>query len=91
VSLADIDAIARSRDCDLKDALAVLGLLSRPESGVLTMEYVRMAGSQRTTISNEEVAQQLRAWWRDKTLSNADWESWARSVNITWRVATQGG
>ena len=89
VSLADIDAIARSQNRHLNDVLAVLGLLSRPESGVLTMEYVRMAGSQRTTIPSEEVARQLRAWWRDKTLSMADWESWARSVNITWRVATQ--
>lgn len=90
LSLADIDAIARSSNCDLNDALAVLGLLSRPESGVLIMNYERVANSRRTPISREEVALQLRAWWRDKTISEADWESWARSVNIMWRVATQG-
>jgi hypothetical protein len=90
LSLADLDAIVRSRNSDLNDALSVLGLLSQPESGILTMEYVREAESQRLTIPREEVAQKLRAWWRDKTLSRADWEAWAKSVNITWRLAIEG-
>jgi hypothetical protein len=65
LTLRDIDEIARMASGDSNEVLAVLGLLSRPNSGLLKMEYFTKEDPG-NSISKDEIIKQLRAWWREK-------------------------
>ena len=87
--LAEVDAVAKIASAEPSDVLAVLALLSRPGAELLTMEYLADAGDGASRIGKEEVAKQLRAWWRDKTLTDGEWRDWASKVAVRWAVSSR--
>jgi len=82
--LQDVDRVARSTGEDSNDVLAVLALLSRPHTGFLRMQYLTGNGEDAGALSNDEVVKQLRAWWREKTMTEASWREWADRIQVTW-------
>lgn len=85
LSLTDIDEVARVLSVEPNDVMSVLALLSRPGSSLLNMEYVSKGGIDEISVSKEELTKQLRAWWRDKTIADDAWQSWAGKVIVKWR------
>lgn len=81
ITLTNVDEVAKAAAKEPDDVLALLALLSRPGTGLLTMEYL---GDSASKVSREEVTQRLRAWWKDKTLSDEQWRSWAENVVVKW-------
>jgi len=81
VSLSEVDAVAKTTGTDANDVLAILALLSRPGAGVLKMEYLTDEGSE---VSREELGKKLKAWWKEKTISDDQWRSWAEGVQVKW-------
>ena len=65
--------------------LAVLALLSRPELGLLEMQYLANDGV--GIIAKDEVTKHLRAWWKEKTLDDDTWRAWAGQVIVKWAPA----
>src|SRR5439155_15458403 len=84
LTLAGVDAVAKIAPAEITDVLAVLALLSRPGAELLTMEYLPSGGEDASRVSKEEVAKRLRAWWRDKTLTESEWREWASKVAVRW-------
>jgi hypothetical protein len=91
LTLADVDEVATRSSAESDEVLAVLALLSRPSSGFLKMEYVRKDGAEDSTVSMDEVTKQLRAWWREKTITGDAWRSWAGKIIVKWSPADFGG
>src|SRR5204863_1084996 len=87
LTLTGVDAVAKIASAEPNDVLAVLALLSRPETGLLKMEYLGNRGDNASQVSKEEVVNRLRAWWKDKTLSDDEWHSWAGNIVVKWRAA----
>lgn len=81
LTLTDVDAVAEVAASQPDEVLAVLALFSRPGSGLLRMEYVSHSSSK---VAREEVGQKLKAWWKDKTMPEDEWRSWAGSVVVKW-------
>src|SRR5262249_22633766 len=81
--LSDIQAAAEQTSCSTQDALAVLALLSSGSVRLLTME-MKSTSPDRTRVSQAEFIEKLSDWWRDKKLSDADWERWASGVEVKW-------
>ena len=93
LALADLPRLAERVDASEDDALAVVGLLSRP-NGVLTMQLVQQddPGSQ---VSLEEFRDRLRTWWRSSarevgesepmrhTEGETAWRDWASSGSLS--------
>jgi hypothetical protein len=87
LTITEVDSIAKIASTEPSDVLAVLALLSRPNAALLEMEYLGDGGT--SPISKDEVISQLRSWWKNKTLSDEDWRSWASRVVVKWRPVTQ--
>ena len=81
---SDVDRLAEITASDPNDVLAVLALLSRPDAGLLTMEYFEEEGK---SVSPKDVVEHLRAWWREKKLGESAWQDWAGKVFLRWRPA----
>jgi hypothetical protein len=78
----EVDAIAEETGRDTEEVLALLSLISRPAAHLLKMEYVGPRGE----VPYAEVTRHVRAWWKDKTLSDEDWEEWADQVVVRWSL-----
>jgi type I restriction enzyme R subunit len=91
LTLADVDQVAKVSSAESNDVLAVLALLSRPTSGLLEMDYVLNGRSGKESLSKDEITKHLRGWWRDKTITDDEWRSWAGKVIVKWRPADRGG
>jgi type I restriction enzyme R subunit len=81
ISLTEIQDIVEASQCDAEDVLALLALLSKPAVGFLTMQYV---GEKGTKISAQQVTAKLKAWWKDKSMSDDEWKAWAGAVQVKW-------
>jgi hypothetical protein len=77
-----VEAVATSASAEPSEVLAVLALLSRPESGFLEMKYFASDGG--GVIAKDEVTKYLRAWWKEKTLDDNAWRAWAEQVIVNW-------
>ena len=86
LTLSDVDALATELFLESSDVLAVLALLTRQGSGPLKMEYVAYADGESSMIAKDEVTKKLRAWWKDKSVSEEEWRSWAEGVAVRWSV-----
>ena len=81
LTLTDVDAIAGSTSSSGDDALAVLALLCSPSIGIMRMEFRSEDGEQ---IPSEDVIRKLRDWWREKKLSEEEWQDWASRILVNW-------
>lgn len=82
--LPDIDDIAKNLTCDPNEVLAMLAILSRPSARLLKMDYRRTDGEQEVTITPSEVGKKIKAWWKDKTLTDSQWKEWATGTHVRW-------
>jgi type I restriction enzyme R subunit len=90
LTLTQLDEIAIAVSVESNDVLAVLGLLSRPSTGFLKMEYMRNSSNDGSKVSRAEVSKKLKAWWKDKTLPDDEWRAWAENVVVKWSPISGG-
>jgi hypothetical protein len=81
--LSDLDEIAESTSTDTDDALALLGLLSRPSVQLLRVEF-RDEFPEPSVLESSEVMTKLAAWWKDRTITQGEWQDWAEKVSVAW-------
>jgi type I restriction enzyme R subunit len=91
LTLSDADTVATEIAVEPNDVLAVLALLSRQGSGLMKMDYVAYADGDSSMIGKDEVTKKLRAWWKDKSMSEEEWRSWAEGIVVRWSVADGQG
>jgi hypothetical protein len=91
ITLADVDEVAKNSSAGSNEVLSVLALLSRPASGLLKMEYLATDGAGNASVSKDEVTKKLRAWWREKTVTDDAWRSWAGKIIVKWTPVGLGG
>ncbi|WP_210210256.1 DEAD/DEAH box helicase family protein [Microvirga subterranea] len=84
ITLSQVDVIASEASAEAGDVLAVLALLSRPASQILKMEYLANAENGAAPVPKDEVVKHLRAWWKDRTMSDDAWRAWANSILVKW-------
>jgi len=82
LQLSDLISIGKSRQCSIGDILGIVGILSTQTTGLLHME-LRSSVTERP-IPAEAFTAKLRAWWRDKTFSEEEWQTWAGGVAVSW-------
>jgi hypothetical protein len=87
-SLSDIDHVAKAVACDSNEVLAVLGLLSKPSAGILKMEF-RAGSPAGAEVSQSEFNDKLTDWWRNKSLSDPEWQRWASTTIVRWVPAEE--
>jgi hypothetical protein len=88
LSLADLSPIADAGGWKQSELLAVLGLLGAPKAALLRMELRAPDGAE---VPVEEVSQKLAAWWKTKTMTDAEWKAWATQYAVSWSsVAAKG-
>jgi type I restriction enzyme R subunit len=87
ITLTDVDEVAKTVHADSSEVLAVLALLSRPASGLLTMRYRADDADGAEKVSKEDMATHLKAWWRDKKIDDDAWRAWAGKVIVKWSPA----
>ncbi|MDD5261255.1 MAG: DEAD/DEAH box helicase family protein [Methylacidiphilales bacterium] len=85
LSLTDIDTVALQLQCSSEDVLGALGLMSAPPRGLLRMELHTVGNNKRVSVP--EFMAKLRAWWREKSLSDEDWHRWAGNIEVSWCAA----
>jgi type III restriction enzyme len=83
--LSQIDEIAKTSSSDHDEVLSVLAVLTDPGTGFLRLEYIASNEGKRTEVPATEVTRRLRAWWRDKSMSDKEWKSWAGSTIVQFR------
>lgn len=88
--ISDIPKIAAHADSSESDVLAVVAMLSRPSVNILRMEFHsdQQEGAQ---ITSADFIKILSSWWREKTLSDDEWRSWASNITIKWIPAEREG
>lgn len=87
--LSDIEKVAKSNGCEANEVLSLLGVLSAPSARALRLQFRQMNGG--ADISSSEFVTKLRDWWRNKRISDSEWEQWASSVDVRWIPAAAGG
>jgi len=61
-----------------------MNVLSAPSTGIFRMRYRTHDGSE---VTDAEVSEKLRSWWRERTLSEDEWKHWSRNVLVEWSLA----
>jgi hypothetical protein len=84
LTLTELDAVAKIACAESNDVLALLTLLSRPGKGFLKMEYLESDSLEALKVSRDEICKQLKAWWKDKTMTDDQWRSWAGKIVVRW-------
>jgi hypothetical protein len=87
--LSEVDSVAAETSSDPDEVLAVLALLSRPSSGLLKMEYLAMDSDGPKELSGSEAVARLRAWWKDKSITEEEWTRWASATVVRWSVSAR--
>ena len=90
ITLSDADAISTSVSAEPNDVLVVLALLARDGIDLLKMEYFSRGGGHLAEVSRDAMTKRLRAWAKDKTLSDEEWQSWAGEIVVKWQPANEG-
>jgi len=88
LGLAELNAIATKRGWEKPELLAVVGLLGGPTTSLLRMELRAADGSD---VPAEEIARKLASWWKDKTMTEAEWKAWASQIDVFWTLASRQG
>lgn len=88
LGLAELNAIATKRGWDKPELLAVVGLLGGPTTSLLRMELRAADGND---VPAEEIARKLASWWKDKTMTEAEWKAWASQIDVFWTPASRQG
>jgi hypothetical protein len=86
LTLTDVDRVAKNASAEGNKVLPVLTLLSRPGAELLNLDYLGMAAMQLFKLSREELGKKVKAWWKDKTMSDDEWRSWAGNVVVKWSL-----
>jgi len=81
LGLGGLKTLAAKHNWNLSDLLAVVGLLGAPGVSLLRMELKTGDGSD---VRGEEIAQKLASWWKAKTMSDAEWKTWASQIAVSW-------
>lgn len=88
LGLAELNAIATKEGWGQSDLLAVVGLLAGPRTALLRMELSAADGKD---VSAEEIARKLASWWKDKTMTEAEWKTWASRIDVSWAPSSRQG
>jgi hypothetical protein len=83
LNLSDLERIAGSASDDANNALAIVSLLSNKSVGILKME-LRSGKPGGTEVQLAEFTQKLRDWWRNKSITDDEWEQWASEITVKW-------
>lgn len=89
LTLIEVEEIALLAEVDSAQVLAVLALLSRSPGGPLRMGYFLEIQGRKTLIPKSEVAGWLKAWWRDKIITEDQWRLWASRLVVSWTPVAQ--
>jgi type III restriction enzyme len=81
--LSDLVLHEQSASSKRRQTLGVLGLLSNPTVRALTIRFYAQDGRGRE-IFQTEITQKLTDWWRDNSISEADWREWASNIRVQW-------
>lgn len=82
--LNDIESISRESNSDLRDIFSLIGLLSNGNENLIKLEF--SSSEKGNEIEAPIIYQKLREYWKDKTISEKDWEEWARKVQVKWKT-----
>ena len=82
-NLSAVDLVVESISCDGDDILAVLSLLSSSSARILTMKFLSGSSSGREVMPSEFV-RNLTDWWKNKSLSEEKWRTWASETKVRW-------
>jgi hypothetical protein len=66
-----------------EDVVSVLALLSSSAAGFLRME-LRSKAQPNNPVSSQEFYSKLRAWWKEKTITDSEWQTWASDIRVWW-------
>jgi hypothetical protein len=81
--LSDIDRVAKSSSTTGDDALALIGLLSRPAAELLRIE-LRSDRGDHAMLQPSAAISKLADWWKRKTLTEQQWREWAAGIIVRW-------
>lgn len=65
------------------ETLAVIAVLSKPTINFLKMEF-QTNGIGSECVTQDDFINNLKKWWRDKTLSDDEWNEWASNISVAW-------
>lgn len=89
ITLSDVDRIAEVVSANDDEVLAVVTLLSQPGSLLLRFDFVDLSGPIARSLSRLELATRVRSWWKDKTMPESAWHSWASNVRVQWSAVLE--
>lgn len=85
--LSQVATLAAESHSEPDDVLAALAILAGPTVGILEMEFFASGSNGTKEVLRSEASTRLRAWWRDKSISEEEWRLWASTTGVRWRVA----
>ena len=88
LSLQDFSKITEITACSESDILAVIAQLSSLNTGYLKLSYSSAISNK--AVTQAELNKKIKAWWKDKTLSDEDWKEWASNIHIKWEPNFRG-
>jgi hypothetical protein len=53
--------------------------------GFIKMQFRSEFGQ--SEVPPSEFTRMLRAWWKEKTISEKDWKEWASKIQVRWVAA----
>ena len=86
--LAELSAVASQGGWGQQELLAVIGLLGSPRKSLLRMNLYAADGSD---VPGEEIARKLASWWKDKTMTDAEWKAWSSQIEVSWSPVSPRG
>lgn len=83
--LSEVAKVAALKNVSNEQVFAVLGLLSDGGANVLRLRFGG-GGHRGGEVSQDEVIEKLRSWWKEKSLSDEEWTNWSSSVEVAWEL-----
>ena len=83
VSLENILKISEEGGHELKDVFSLIGLLSNPENGLLSIEF---SSKNSEPVDSDVVYEKLRQYWKEKSLSPKEWKKWSSEIQVKWKA-----
>jgi len=84
LNLMDLKAIAEKLKVSEKDVLATLGQLSSKQNGLFDLVLSKNTKGTTQRVAVSEFMEKLASWWKEKSISEEDWQSWTKEVNVEW-------
>ena len=82
--LTDLEKVAKDSNNDFSDIFSLVGLLSNPDKNILKLEYLSIDSD--TKLDASTLHKKLREYWKEKKISEEDWEEWSRNIQIKWKI-----